>query len=171
MNIVANIIPNWDSRFISYSIFIALFFILPSNRPVYGEEKGIILEESGIHYPGGFDLNTVGEVQGRASHFSRPGKGPVSFLLATDRELYTVLTSPFWYWHENQVKILRGERSLRPGVEIIRERREAVHCRAGNTHFIFRTIFRIPGKGRDSLMEESDLVRERVPGWGWRYFR
>jgi hypothetical protein len=89
-------------------IFITLFFILPSNRLAYGEEKDIILEESGIHYPGGFDLNTVGEVQGRASHFSRPEKGPVRFHLATDRELYTVLTSPAWYWHENQVKISEG---------------------------------------------------------------
>jgi hypothetical protein len=89
-------------------ILIALFFILPSNRPAYGEEKGIILEESGIHYPGGFDLNTVGEVQGKVAHCSRPEKGPVRFQLATDRELYTVLTSPHWYWHENQVKISEG---------------------------------------------------------------
>jgi hypothetical protein len=75
-------------------------------------EKDVILEESGIHYPGGFDLNTVGEVLGKATHFSRSGKGPVRFQLSTDREPYTVLTSPSWYWSENQVKIPEGTEVL-----------------------------------------------------------
>ncbi len=89
-------------------ILFSLFSFLPINRQVYAEEKHIILEESGIHYPGGFDLNTVGEVQGRGSHFSRPGRGPVHFLLTTDREVYTVLTSPPWYWEDNHIKISVG---------------------------------------------------------------
>ena len=89
-------------------ILLSLFSSLTFTRQVYGEEKHIILEESGIHYPGGFDQNTVGEVRGKASHVSRPGRGPVHFLLSTDRELYMVLTSPYWYWEENHIKIPEG---------------------------------------------------------------
>ena len=48
-------------------MFVLLLFItlicLPV--PVLAGEKDIILEESGIHYPGGFDPNTVGVVQGQ----------------------------------------------------------------------------------------------------------
>lgn len=88
-----------------------LFFLgiaLPFNGAVRAEEEDKVLEKSGIHYPGGFDPNTVGEVQGRASHFFRPGKGPVRFQLSTDRETYMVLTSPFWYWNEIQIRISDG---------------------------------------------------------------
>ncbi|OGP49816.1 MAG: hypothetical protein A2Y79_02385 [Deltaproteobacteria bacterium RBG_13_43_22] len=92
----------------TFLIFFALLLILPFNRPVWAEGKDIILEESGIHYPRGFDLNTVGEVQGKATHFFRPERGPVRFLLVTDRETYTVLTSPPWYWNEIQIKIAEG---------------------------------------------------------------
>jgi hypothetical protein len=92
----------------TFLIFLALIPLFSFNRLVYAEDKDIILEESGIYYPRGFDLNTVGEIRGKASHFSRPEKGPVRFLLATDRELYTVLTSPPWYWNEIQVKISEG---------------------------------------------------------------
>lgn len=97
------------------SIILFSFFSLPPiTRDAVAEEKHIILEDSGILYPGGFDLNTVGEIQGKATHFSRPGKGPVRFQLITDRdrEPYTVLTSPPWYWDEKQVKITEGAEVL-----------------------------------------------------------
>ena len=83
-----------------------LFAVLGS--PLYAEEKDSIFGESGIHYPGGFDPNTVGAVQGKASHFTRPEKGPVHFQLASGRETFTVLASPAWYWNDSQLKVSDG---------------------------------------------------------------
>jgi len=68
--------------------------------PGRAQETDVALPQSGIHYPGGFDPNTVGEVRGTAYEFSRPPSGPVQFRLDTGRETYTVLTSPGWYWND-----------------------------------------------------------------------
>jgi hypothetical protein len=82
----------------------ALLFIvcLIASFPAPGraQEKDVVLPESGIHYPGGFDSNTVGKVQGIAYGFSKPASGPVQFSLDSGRETYTVLASPGWYWND-----------------------------------------------------------------------
>ena len=85
----------------------ACFFIVLTG-PLLAEEKDSIFGESGIHYPSGFDPNTVGAVQGKASHFTRPEKGPVHFQLASSRETFTVLASPAWYWNDSQLKVSDG---------------------------------------------------------------
>jgi len=92
-------------------MFVLLLFVtlacLP--LPILAGEKDIILEESGIHYPGGFDPNTMGEVRGRAYDLSRKESGPVHFqLVSSDREKYIVLASPSWYWHDQQIKFTDG---------------------------------------------------------------
>lgn len=153
----------WGLPTILSVILFALFSLLPINPQVYAEEKHIILEESGIHYPGGFDLNTVGEVLGKASHFSRPGRGPVHFLLTTDREVYTVLTSPPLVLGGKPFQNFRRKRSLHPGFEIIRERRQAVYCCSGTAPSIFRAIFCISGKRWKTLVERSRSVRAGAP--------
>jgi hypothetical protein len=71
------------------------------------EEKDIILD-SGIHYPGGFDANTVGEVQGKAVHIYRPEKGPMRFQLVSAYGTYTILTCPPWFWNDLRVRIGEG---------------------------------------------------------------
>jgi len=83
------------------------------------QDKDIVLPESGIHYPGGFDANTVGIVQGRVYEFSQPESGPVRFHLDSERENYTIIASPSWYWKDLGVKIpdgteikVRGSKSL-----------------------------------------------------------
>jgi hypothetical protein len=85
---------------------VCFFFSLAGS--LKAEEKDSIFGESGIHYPGGFDPNTVGAVQGKASHFTRPEKGPVYFQLASGRETFTVLASPAWYWNDSQLKVNDG---------------------------------------------------------------
>jgi hypothetical protein len=85
---------------------VLLFQIFPGS--LLAEERDIVLEESGIHYPGGFDPNTVGEIQGKAFNFSKPEKEPVRFQLSSDRGTYIVLTAPHWYWHKIQAKIAEG---------------------------------------------------------------
>lgn len=65
----------------------------------YGEQEAV-LERSGVRYPEGFDINTVGEVRGKASGFRVPDAGPVTFTLSTRRDTYTVFASPKWYWED-----------------------------------------------------------------------
>jgi len=65
--------------------FLALLFIffLPMHAAVAANENDVVLPGSGIHYPGGFDMNTVGILQGKAYGIHVPEKGPVQFLVAT----------------------------------------------------------------------------------------
>ncbi len=83
------------------------------------QDSETVLPESGIHYPGGFDPNTVGEVQGKAYGFFQPEAGPVRFQLKSERDTYVVLASPAWYWKDLGAEIsdgmelrVRGSKSL-----------------------------------------------------------
>lgn len=99
--------------------FLCWMGILLAVDPSQAEEKDIVLPESGIHYPGGFDPNTVGEVHGKASGYSQPESGPVRFQLISTKETYIVLVSPVWYRRDLGSKIpdgtevqVRGSKSL-----------------------------------------------------------
>jgi len=71
-------------------------------------ESGVLLEGSGIRYPGGFDRNTVGEVRGTAHDVHRPESGPIRFRLDSGRDSYTVLASPAWYWEDLHATVPEG---------------------------------------------------------------
>jgi hypothetical protein len=73
-------------------------------------EPEVTLPHCGIRYPGGYDPNTVGVVEGRVAAFDLPERGPVSFRLETAVESYTVLAAPAWYWEERQLRIRAGDR-------------------------------------------------------------
>ncbi len=137
----------WRFPIILSILLLALFPFLGMYGEAKADEKPIILEESGIHYPGGFDLNTVGEVLGKASHFSRPDKGPVRFLLSTDREIYKVLTSPPWYWEENLIKIPEGTEVLVRGSKSF--------GKDGKLYIIAQEL-RIPSTGQFFLFRRKD---------------
>ena len=81
-----------------------LFSLLPAQA----QEKDTPLGQSGIHYPGGFDPNTVGEVQGKAYGYVQPASGPVQFRLDSGKEKYIVLASPRWYWNDQGMAISEG---------------------------------------------------------------
>jgi hypothetical protein len=67
-------------------------------------------KQSGIHFPGGFDLNTVGDLSGKATGLSRPASnGPVILNIETAWEKYAVVTCPPWYWDELKIKVSVGE--------------------------------------------------------------
>ena len=53
-----------------------LAFILFSPAAAHAADPDTTLAGSGIHYPGGFDPDTVGEIKGRVSGATVPGKGP-----------------------------------------------------------------------------------------------
>lgn len=68
--------------------------------PGVSRSEETVLEGSGICYPAGFDVNTVGTVQGRARGFTLVERGPIRFRLAAGDKTYTVLCAPRWYWPE-----------------------------------------------------------------------
>jgi len=92
---------------------VCLCHISPFAGESYAQEKDTILADSGIIYPGGYDPNTVGDIQGRISNIDIPESGPVRITLTVDQETYIVLASPGWYWKKMDVS------DMREGSEII----------------------------------------------------
>ena len=74
------------------------------------QEPEVTLPACGIRYPGGYDPNTVGAVEGRVASLARPEHGPVSFRLEAPGETYTVLTAPAWYWGDRKIAVKEGDR-------------------------------------------------------------
>ena len=110
-----------QTRVVSTVLLFLVFFLVPlfAVQQAEAEENEQVLPESGIHYPGGFDPNTVGTVEGRVSEYCQPKRGPVRFQLESRRETYTVLASPAWYWNDLGADIpdgtsvrVRGSKSL-----------------------------------------------------------
>jgi hypothetical protein len=124
-----------------------LFAVLGS--PLYAEEKDSIFGESGIHYPGGFDPNTVGSVQGKASHFTRPEKGPVYFQLASGRETFTVLASPAWYWNDSHLKVSDGTEMIVRGSKS--------YGKDGRLYIVAEEI-RLPATGQTASFREPNGI-------------
>jgi hypothetical protein len=100
-------------------LFFAFAFLSPVLQSAHAEEGDVVLRGSGVHYPGGFDPNTVGEVQGKAYGLSQPQNGPVRFRLETGNETYTVLASSGWYWKDLKTQlpdgsnvVVRGSKTL-----------------------------------------------------------
>jgi hypothetical protein len=78
--------------------------------PAMAADQEGAFEQSGIHFPGGFDLNTVGDLSGKATGLSRPASnGPVILNIETAWEKYAVVTCPPWYWDELKIKVSVGE--------------------------------------------------------------
>lgn len=84
-----------------------LILVFPTT--VLAADDDIVLPGSGIHYPGGFDLNTVGDMRGKAYGIHVPESGPVRFQVATVREIFTVLASPPWYWQDLKGNAIEGK--------------------------------------------------------------
>ena len=100
-------------------LFWVTAFLPPVLQTAHAEEGDVVLQGSGVRYPGGFDPNTVGEVQGKAYGLAQPQHGPVRFRLETGNETYTVLASSGWYWKDLKAQLpdgsnvlVRGSKSL-----------------------------------------------------------
>jgi hypothetical protein len=98
----------------SKAVLSALLFITSWVAPLYAvqtahaEEEESVLLESGIQYPGGFDPNTVGKIEGKVSGYLKPDRGPVRFQVETGTETYTVLACPPWYWKDLGAEVSDG---------------------------------------------------------------
>jgi hypothetical protein len=124
----------------------ACFFLVLVGS-LMAEEKDSVFGESGIHYPGGFDPNTVGAVQGKASHFTRPEKGPVHFQLSSGRETFTVLASPAWYWNDSQLKVGDGTEAIVRGSKS--------YGKDGRLYIVAEEI-RLPATGQTASFREPN---------------
>lgn len=111
------------------------------------QESDTVLEGSGIHYPRGFDPNTVGEVRGKVYGLSVPERGPVRFRLETGRETYTVLASPKWYWNDLNVELFDGAE--------IRVRGSKTLGQDSNLYIVAQQI-RIGSSGRPMELRDVD---------------
>lgn len=91
---------------------LAALLVLTSTATVRAQEQEpeVTLPACGIRYPGGYDPNTVGVVEGRVAALGRPAQGPVSFRLAAAGETYTVLAAPAWFWEQRKIAIANGDR-------------------------------------------------------------
>jgi hypothetical protein len=91
-------------------LFFAIAFLLPLLQTAHAEEGDVVLQGSGVRYPGGFDPNTVGEVQGKAYGLAQPQNGPVRFRLESGNDTYTVLASSGWYWKDLKAQLPDGSK-------------------------------------------------------------
>jgi hypothetical protein len=91
-------------------LFLATAFLLPLLQTAHAEEGDVVLQGSGVRYPGGFDPNTVGEVQGKAYGLAQPQNGPVRFRLESGNDTYTVLASSGWYWKDLKAQLSDGSK-------------------------------------------------------------
>jgi hypothetical protein len=89
-------------------LFCATAFLPPVLQSAHAEEGDVVLQGSGVHYPGGFDPNTVGEVQGKVYGLAQPQQGPVRFRIEAGKETYTVLASSNWYWKDLKTQLSDG---------------------------------------------------------------
>jgi hypothetical protein len=87
----------------------SFIFYLPDISWAEGDiRENVVLPQSGIKYPGGYDLNTVGEIKGIVQKITIPENGPVQLHVLTNRETYTVLASSGWYWKDFAADIREG---------------------------------------------------------------
>lgn len=69
-----------------------------------------VLPGCGICYPGGYDVNTVGDVQGTVLGLEFPADGPVRLVVAGERDRWVVLGSPAWHWNGAGLRLFPGDR-------------------------------------------------------------
>jgi len=119
---------------------------------IAADGKDVVLPGSEIHYPGGFDVNTVGVVHGKAYGIHVPERGPVQFLVSMGRETFTVLTSPAWYWSDLKGNALEGV-----NVEV---RGSKSLGRDGKLYIIAQEV-RMPGTGKTLYFRDDD----GIPSW------
>ena len=89
-------------------LFLVTEFLPTVLQTAHAEEGNVVLQDSGVHYPGGFDPNTVGDVQGKAYGLAQPQNGPVRFRLESGNGTYTVLASSGWYWKDLKTQLPNG---------------------------------------------------------------
>lgn len=124
----------------------------PSPARAQEREPEMILPACGILYPGGYDPNTVGVVEGRVFAFNLPEQGPVSFRLEAAVATYTVLAAPAWYWAELKLELRDGDR--------VRVKGSKSMGADGKLYLVAQELL-LPGVERHVLLRDT----QGVPVW------
>jgi hypothetical protein len=97
-------------RFAPLVFLLALSVSATSARAAAAQQsRDQVLPGCGVCYPGGYDVNTAGEVRGTVLDFQVPDQGPVRFVVAGERERWVVLAAPGWFWRSAKVRLAVGD--------------------------------------------------------------
>ena len=118
-----------------------------------GGDRDQVLPGCGICYPGGYDINTVGDVQGTILELQTPAEGPVRLVVVGERERWIVLASPTWFWMSVQPRPVRGD--------LVTVRGSKSLGADGSLYLVAREI-------RQPRSETAVVLRDRrgIPLWG-----
>ncbi len=161
---------------------LALFFALtlrPSNVSAAGAPEGCdqVLPGCGICYPGGYDDNTVGEVQGTILDVQAPAQGPVRLVVAGEREQWVVLAAPLGLLESMALHLapgaavtVRGSKNLGADGRLYLVARE-IRAAGGKPGVVLRDCRGTPlwsggyRGGRNPLPESADCRSQGLNGW------
>ena len=104
-----------------------------------------VLPGCGICFPGGYDVNSAGEVEGTLLEVQKPLEGPVRLLLAGGGERWVVLTAPGWYWERARPQFAVGDRLVVRGSKTLGA--------DGSLYVVAREI-QLPGSGSAFVLRE-----------------
>lgn len=118
-----------------------------------GASRDRMLPGCGICYPGGYDINTVGEVRGTILDLQEPEEGPVRFVVAGAGERWVVLASPAWFWKSSEPRLAPGD---------------AVSVSGSKTLGSDGTLYLVAREIRPAGVAPVRVLRDRlgVPLWG-----
>jgi len=106
----------------------------------------------GICYPGGYDLNTVGSLEGIVLEVHLPDEGPVRLLVSGGGERWVVLASPAWFWTRIDPGVVQGD--------VVTVRGSKTLGADGNLYLVAQEVRR-PGAGTFAIVRD----RRGVPLW------
>jgi len=129
------------------------------------ENREPVLPGCGIAFPAGYDINTVGQVQGKFSELQVPAEGPVRFIVVGEGERWVVLASPAWFWKMSELRFVPGDIVTVQGSKALG---------ADGTLYLIAQEIRPPGTGaavvlrdrRGAPLWRSDGSGGRMPGGG-----
>jgi hypothetical protein len=125
----------------------AMLVLTPTTAsPARDEEPEVTLPACGIRYPGGYDPNTVGVVEGRVAAITIPEQGPVSFRLEAAGETYAVLAAPAWFWTDRKIVVANGDR--------VRVKGSKTMGADGNLYLVLREIT-VAGAEKPEILRDA----------------
>jgi hypothetical protein len=135
-------------------VFLLALTVSPAGTRAAGARVNCdqVLPGCGICYPGGYDVNTAGEVHGVIVELQVPPEGPVRFVVAGKGERWVVLAAPAWYWRSEPLNFAPGDAVAVHGSKTLG---------ADGTLYLVAREIRPPGDAPAAVLRDS----HGVPAW------
>ena len=124
------------------------------------EQRDRLLPGCGICYPGGYDVNTVGDVRGDDPRPPGSRRRAGALRLAGERERWVVLACPVWFWDEHASCVVV------PG-DAVTVRGSKTLGADGSLYLVAREIRPPRGAGRDLARPPRHAALERHAPRPW----